>query len=62
MAPHRLTMRPGITGLAQVQARSYVDFDRRASLDLEYIVRWSPLLDIQILLRTIPVVFRLSGR
>jgi lipopolysaccharide/colanic/teichoic acid biosynthesis glycosyltransferase len=58
----RLTMRPGITGLAQVRARSYVDFDEKASLDLDYIVRWSPLLDIQILLRTIPVVFRLSGR
>jgi lipopolysaccharide/colanic/teichoic acid biosynthesis glycosyltransferase len=58
----RLTMRPGITGLAQVQARSYVDFDEKASFDLEYIVRWSPLLDIQILLRTIPVVLRLSGR
>ena len=58
----RLMMRPGITGLAQVQARSYVDFDLKASLDLEYIVRWSPLLDIEVLLRTVPVVFRLSGR
>ena len=59
---NRLMMRPGITGLAQVEARSYVDFDLKASLDLEYIVRWSPLLDIEVLLRTIPVVFRLSGR
>jgi lipopolysaccharide/colanic/teichoic acid biosynthesis glycosyltransferase len=58
----RLTMRPGITGLAQVSARSYVEFDEKASLDLEYIVRWSPLLDLQILLRTIPVVLRRSGR
>ena len=58
----RLTMRPGITGLAQVRARSYVEFDEKANLDLEYIVRWSPLLDIQIMLRTIPVVVRLSGR
>jgi lipopolysaccharide/colanic/teichoic acid biosynthesis glycosyltransferase len=58
----RLTVRPGITGLAQVRARSYVEFDEKASLDLEYIVRWSPWLDFAILLQTVPVVLRLTGR
>ena len=58
----RLAVRPGITGLAQVRARSYREFDEKASLDLEYIVRWSPRLDFEILLRTVPVVVRLTGR
>ena len=58
----RLTMRPGITGLAQVRARSYVEFDEKAGYDIEYIMRWSPLLDFVILLQTVPVVLRLTGR
>jgi lipopolysaccharide/colanic/teichoic acid biosynthesis glycosyltransferase len=58
----RLTMRPGITGLAQVRARSYVEFDVKAGYDIEYIMRWSPLLDLVILLQTVPVVLRLTGR
>lgn len=58
----RLEVKPGITGLAQVRARSYRDFDQKASLDLEYIDRWSVWLDIAILLWTPLVVFRLTGR
>lgn len=56
----RLSMRPGLTCLWQVQGRSELDFDRWIELDLEYIDSWSPLLDIKILLKTIPVV--LSGK
>ena len=48
----RLSMKPGITGLWQVTARSDPDFDRRASLDLDYIDRWSLLLDLRIIART----------
>jgi exopolysaccharide biosynthesis polyprenyl glycosylphosphotransferase len=53
----RLSMKPGITGLWQVTARSSNDFDRRAELDLDYIDRWSFWLDLKILLRTIPAAF-----
>ena len=56
----RLSMRPGLTCLWQIQGRNDLDFDRWMELDLEYIDNWSPLLDIKILAKTIPVV--LSGR
>ena len=56
----RLSMKPGITGLWQVTARQDDDFDNRASLDLDYIDRWSLWLDAKILLRTIPAA--LEGR
>jgi lipopolysaccharide/colanic/teichoic acid biosynthesis glycosyltransferase len=56
----RLSMKPGITGLWQVTARSVDDFDNRAQLDLTYIDRWSLWLDVKILARTIPAA--LEGR
>jgi lipopolysaccharide/colanic/teichoic acid biosynthesis glycosyltransferase len=58
----RLSMRPGLTGLWQVSARSEADFDRRVELDLDYIDRWSLWMDVKILLRTIPVVLAQQGR
>ncbi|HVQ23365.1 MAG TPA: sugar transferase, partial [Candidatus Saccharimonadia bacterium] len=58
----RLSMKPGITGLWQVEGRHLAEFDRWVQMDLEYIDRWSPWLDIQILLRTIPAVIRAEGR
>ena len=56
----RLAMKPGLTCLWQISGRNDVDFDRWMQLDLEYIDSWSPLLDLKILLKTVPVV--LSGR
>jgi exopolysaccharide biosynthesis polyprenyl glycosylphosphotransferase len=56
----RLSMKPGLTCLWQVSGRNQIDFDRWMQLDLEYIDSWSPMLDLKILLRTIPAV--LSGR
>ncbi len=56
----RLAMKPGLTCLWQISGRNEVDFDRWMEMDLEYIDSWSPLLDLKILLKTIPVV--LSGR
>jgi exopolysaccharide biosynthesis polyprenyl glycosylphosphotransferase len=56
----RLSMAPGLTCLWQVSGRSEVDFDRWMELDLKYIDTWSPLLDVKILLKTVPAV--LSGR
>jgi exopolysaccharide biosynthesis polyprenyl glycosylphosphotransferase len=53
----RLSMKPGMTGLWQVRSRRERDFDQWVSADLEYIDRWSLVLDLQILLRTIPAAF-----
>lgn len=54
----RLAVRPGVTGWAQVRGRNTIDWGRRIELDLEYISRLSPGTDLQVLLRTIPVVLR----
>jgi lipopolysaccharide/colanic/teichoic acid biosynthesis glycosyltransferase len=52
----RLGMRPGLTGLWQVSARSDPNFESRVHFDLHYVNRWSLLLDAKILAKTIPVV------
>ena len=57
----RLTMKPGITGLWQVEARFDEEFDNRARLDLDYIDRWSLWLDMKIIARTIPAVMTNPG-
>jgi exopolysaccharide biosynthesis polyprenyl glycosylphosphotransferase len=58
----RLSVKPGITCLWQVQGRNQIsDFKDWVRLDLEYIDNWSLWLDIKILLRTIPVVFIATG-
>jgi lipopolysaccharide/colanic/teichoic acid biosynthesis glycosyltransferase len=51
-----LTIKPGLTGLAQISGRSELSFDKEAELDIYYIENWSLLLDLQIILMTIPVV------
>ena len=58
----RLSMKPGITGLWQVAARSEPEFDRWVRIDLDYIDRWSLWLDFKILVRTIPAVINQQGR
>jgi exopolysaccharide biosynthesis polyprenyl glycosylphosphotransferase len=58
----RLSMKPGITGLWQVEGRREPEFDQWVRKDLEYIDEWSPWLDVKILLRTIPAVLRAEGR
>jgi lipopolysaccharide/colanic/teichoic acid biosynthesis glycosyltransferase len=55
-----LAVRPGITGLWQVSGRNMVDFEEWMRMDLLYVDQWSLLLDLRILLRTIPCV--LSGK
>jgi exopolysaccharide biosynthesis polyprenyl glycosylphosphotransferase len=58
----RLSVKPGITCLWQVQGRNQIsDFQDWVRLDLEYIDNWSLWLDIKILLRTIPAVFIATG-
>ena len=58
----RLSMKPGITGLWQVGSRLDAHFDDRAHLDLAYIDRWSLLLDLKILLKTVPAVLGRTGK
>ena len=51
-----LEVRPGLTGLWQVEGRSTVGFDEMVRLDLRYARDWSLLLDLKILLKTVKVV------
>jgi len=57
----RLEVPPGMTGLWQVSGRSELTFDEMVLLDLYYIENWSPLLDLQIMLRTLPTVITGEG-
>ena len=57
----RLRMRPGLTCLWAIRGRDGLDFDEWMQMDLEYIDRWSLLLDLQVLARTIPVVLAGKG-
>jgi lipopolysaccharide/colanic/teichoic acid biosynthesis glycosyltransferase len=58
----RLSVKPGITGLWQISARSDADFDRWVELDLAYIQDWSIQLDLKIAFQTIPALVRAEGR
>jgi exopolysaccharide biosynthesis polyprenyl glycosylphosphotransferase len=57
----RYLVLPGMTGLWQVSGRSELDFDELVRLDFLYLERWSVFLDLTILLKTIPAVFRARG-
>jgi lipopolysaccharide/colanic/teichoic acid biosynthesis glycosyltransferase len=57
----RLSVVPGMTGLWQVEARSDPSFDSYVELDCKYAETWSVWLDLTILARTLPVVFRGTG-
>jgi lipopolysaccharide/colanic/teichoic acid biosynthesis glycosyltransferase len=54
----RLDMKPGLTGLWQVSGRNRLPFEEMVRLDLFYIENWSLLLDLKIILRTLPVMLR----
>ena len=56
---HRHAMKPGLTGLAQVNGRSFLSWEERFELDLHYIANCSFLLDCKIICNTIrQVLFR----
>ena len=64
MANHvrrRLVVKPGLTGLWQVSGRSDLSWDESVRLDLRYVENWSLALDLQILWKTVAVIFRGSG-
>lgn len=53
----RHTVRPGLTGLAQVSGRNYISWDKRLKKDIEYVNHMSLWMDIRIFLKTITIVF-----
>jgi len=52
----RLTVKPGLTGLAQINGRNSISWERRKQLDLEYVRSQSLWLDFVILLQSLPYV------
>jgi lipopolysaccharide/colanic/teichoic acid biosynthesis glycosyltransferase len=58
----RLSVPPGMTGLWQVTARDDPRFDEWVRLDLQYIDRWSVVLDLKILLKTPATMLRTVNR
>lgn len=57
----RLAARPGLTGLAQVRGRNAIPWSARIEIDVEYVERWSPGLDLRVLARTVAVVLGRRG-
>lgn len=57
----RHTVRPGLTGLAQVRGRNDLTWDERLRLDVRYVEMRGPLLDASILVQTVAVVLRGDG-
>ncbi|MEE9429265.1 MAG: sugar transferase [Paracoccaceae bacterium] len=56
-----LSTRPGLTGLWQTSGRSNTCYDRRVSLDTEYVKTWSVWQDFKIIFKTIPTVIAAEG-
>lgn len=52
----RHTVRPGLTGLAQVSGRNFIDWDRRLAKDVEYVEGLSFLMDLKVLFLSVKVV------
>ncbi|HEY7097724.1 MAG TPA: sugar transferase [Terriglobales bacterium] len=57
----RMDVLPGLTGLWQVEARSDQSFETYVRLDCHYVDNWNLLLDLRILLKTIPAVLSGTG-
>ncbi len=58
----RFEVEPGITGLWQVSGRSSLSYRQMVALDVDYVRRWSLLLDVKILVATVGVVLWGRGR
>lgn len=55
---HRHDVRPGLSGLAQVNGRNFVKWDQRLAFDVEYVNKITFLGDVKIVLKTIEKVFK----
>lgn len=60
-AARRLNVRPGVTGIWQVSGRSDLEWEQAIRLDLYYVENWSFIGDMQILFRTVKVLFKPEG-
>ncbi len=57
----RLTVKPGLTCYWQISGRNRIGFEQWMSLDLQYIDNWSLTIDMKIILKTFPAVFKGAG-
>ena len=57
---HRHDVRPGLSGLAQVNGRNFVDWDRRLQFDIQYVKKITFLGDVKIILMTIGKILKKS--
>jgi exopolysaccharide biosynthesis polyprenyl glycosylphosphotransferase len=57
----RLVVKPGLTGMWQVNGRSDLSWEETVRLDLRYVENWSFALDLQIMWKTFSVIFRGAG-
>jgi exopolysaccharide biosynthesis polyprenyl glycosylphosphotransferase len=57
----RLDLTPGITGMWQVLGRVHIPFEQMVMIDYLYVANWSLWTDIQVLMRTLPVVLMRRG-
>jgi lipopolysaccharide/colanic/teichoic acid biosynthesis glycosyltransferase len=58
---HRHDVRPGLTGLAQVNGRNLLNWDDRLALDVEYYITCSLMRDLLIILKTLQKVLQRNG-
>jgi len=58
----RFKVKPGLTGLWQVNGRHELNFDKAVLYDIYYVKRMSLFLDIQIILKTVPAIIMTKGR
>ena len=56
-----LTVKSGLTGLAQVSGRRDIPFEERRALDIYYVMNWSLAMDAQIFFKTIATVLKRDG-
>ena len=59
--PERFEATPGITSLPAIRGRNTLDWDHKFSLDVEYVHHFGFKMDLEIFLKTIPVVFGREG-
>jgi lipopolysaccharide/colanic/teichoic acid biosynthesis glycosyltransferase len=57
----RLSVKPGITGWAQIHGRNSLTWERRRDLDIEYVSKRNLWMDMRIMFHTVPVVLLRSG-
>jgi sugar transferase EpsL len=57
----RLEVRPGLTGLAQINGRNNLSWSKRLALDTNYVEQWSFGTDLRIILRTVGKVLKADG-